>query len=61
MKLALDMARPILEAEEELKGPVSDDRIYDVVLAATGDEEVASAALTERILQRQRRNETVDI
>lgn len=61
MKLALDLARPILDAEEELKGPVADNRLYDAVLAATGDEETASAALSHRIQQRQRANEPVNL
>lgn len=59
--LALETAMPILDAEIELKGEVPDNRIYDVVLVATGDEEVASSALTHRIEQRHRRDEQPDI
>lgn len=49
---------PVLEAEDELKGPVSDARLYDVVLAAYGDEDVAWAALTERRASKLRAGET---
>ena len=51
----------MLEAEEELKGPVADNRLHAVVLAATGSEEAASAALTYRVEQRLRRGEPQDI
>lgn len=44
---------PVLEAEDELRGPVSDQRLYDVVLRATGSEEAASAAMVQRILDKK--------
>ena len=59
--LALDHSMPIIEAEQELKGPVSDARLYDVVLAAYGDEDVAWAAQSARIADRLRNREAVDI
>lgn len=52
---------PILKAEDELEGPVADSRLYDVVLAATGSKDVAGAALSHRIKERLRRNETPDV
>lgn len=53
MKLALESALPALEAEDEIRrGKVADDRVYDVVLAATGSEELASRAHAERIMLR---------
>lgn len=48
---------PALEAEDELKKPVPDDRVYDLVLAATGDEDQAADALSKRIADRLRKNE----
>ena len=57
MKLVLERAMFILEAEEELKKPVPDGRVYDLVLAATGSEEKASAAMSQRIAYRLRRGE----
>jgi hypothetical protein len=59
--LALERSMPILEAEDELKGPVADSRLYDVVLAATGDEEVAWDAQMQRVADRLRKNETPDV
>jgi len=59
--LALEQARPVLIAEEELKGPVADERVYDVVLAAYGDEEMAWAARNTRIADRLRAKETPQI
>ena len=47
----------VIEAEDAMKDFVPDDRVYDVVLAATGSEERASAALTARLAERLRRNE----
>lgn len=52
---------PILEAEDELKGPVADSRLYDVVLAAYGDEDVAHEASMARVADRLRKHETPDI
>jgi hypothetical protein len=50
---------PAIEADEELRaGPVPDAKLYDLVLAATGSEERAAAALSGRIALRNRRNET---
>lgn len=51
----------MLEAEDEIRrGRVPDDRVFDVVLAATGREDLASRAHAERIMARMRRNETPD-
>lgn len=50
----------ILQAEEELadyRHEVPDARVDEVVLAATGSEEKAEAALRRRINERLRRNE----
>ena len=58
---ALHLALPILQAEDELRAGASDDRIYDLVLLATGSEEAASAALTARVEERLRNNETPDV
>ncbi len=51
----------VLEAEEELKAGVSDDRVYDVVLAASGSEERAAASLSARIMSRLRQNEKPEV
>lgn len=49
-------------AEEKLaRGDVPDDQVYDLVLAATGSEEMAAAALTARCMWRLRRNETPQV
>lgn len=40
---------------------VADDRVYDVVLAATGSEERASRALQARIEAKLRRGEKPDV
>lgn len=59
MRIALEAALPVLRAEEELAaGGVADDRLYDVVLAATGSEDAAHAAREERVRVRLRRGET---
>ena len=59
--LALEGAMEVLEAERELKkGDVPDHRVYDLVLAATGSEERAEAALQERIKARNRRHERTE-
>jgi hypothetical protein len=50
-------AMDTIEAEEELKQPVSDGRLYELVLRATGDEELAASELYNRIKYRQMRNE----
>lgn len=54
----------ILEAEEELAGaygPVPDQRVYDLVLLATGSEERASAALAARYMARMKNNEMPEV
>ncbi len=51
----------VLDAEEALKHPVPDSRVYDVVLAATGDEEAAWSARNERIMTRLKNRETPDL
>ncbi len=43
----------VLKAEEELEAGVADDRVYDVVLAATGSKDMAADALSARIAARQ--------
>ena len=58
VKLALEANRPILEAEDELRAGCSDDRLYDLMILATGSEEAASQALTDRIAERLRRGES---
>jgi hypothetical protein len=47
----------ILEAEAELKKPVPDAKVYDLILRVTGSEEKAAAAMSERIAYRLRREE----
>lgn len=55
-KIALAGHMVTLKAEEELaEGNVSDERVYDVVLAATGSEERASSAYTARLAWRMER------
>jgi hypothetical protein len=49
----------VIEAEEELKRPVDDDdRLYVLVLRATGSEARAAAALAARFMARLKANET---
>lgn len=60
-KLALLLARPVLEAEERLVG-CRDDEVYDLTMTATGgDEEAAAAAMTDRAAWRLSRNQTPDM
>jgi hypothetical protein len=57
-KLALEAALPALQAEEELaRGEVADNRLYDLVMLATGSADAASAALEARVAERLRRGE----
>lgn len=56
-KLALEAARDILDAEDELRQPVPDDRVYALVLKLTGSEDAAAEALSERIAHRLRSGE----
>jgi hypothetical protein len=51
----------VLEAEDKLKGPVDDAQVYDLVLRATGSESRAAAALSARLAERLKANETPDI
>lgn len=51
----------VLEAEEALAAGCPDHRVYDLVLAATGSKERASAALADRIARVQSRGEVADI
>ncbi len=60
-KIVLAENMKALEAEDELRAGCPDNRVYDLVLAATGSEERASAALAERIADVQRRGGTADI
>lgn len=60
-KLALDLARPVLQAEDRLRAGCADDEVYDLTLAATGDEEQASAAATARAACRLRQGGTPDV
>jgi len=51
-----------IEATERLKsGNVADSEIYDVVLKATGDDRIASKALSNRIRSRQERGEKTNV
>ena len=59
--LSLEHSMPIIDAENELKGPVSDARLYNVVLAAYGDEDVAWAAQTARVADKLRNREPVEL
>ena len=56
-KLALEACRDVLDAEDELKAPVPDDRVYDLVLAVTGSTDAAAEALSARIAHRLRSGE----
>ena len=57
----LDANRHILEAEERLKaGGVEDDDLYDLVLLATGDAEIAESALYARMRMRALNSPTVN-
>ncbi len=60
-KLALELNRPILDAERRLRAGCDDGEVYDLMLTATGDEEAASQALAERIAHRLRQNQTPDV
>jgi hypothetical protein len=58
-RFQLETAMPLLRAEEELaSGTVEDNRLYDLVLLATGSKDAASAALEARVAERLRRGET---
>lgn len=62
--MRLEAAMDILSAEEELAGrygPMADSRVYDLVLAITGDEERASAAQAERYAAVLRRGGTPEV
>jgi hypothetical protein len=49
---------PTLEAEERLKaGPVGDAELFDLILAATGSEDAALDAVSERLMERLRNGE----
>jgi len=48
-KLALELNRPVLEAERRLRAGCRDDEVYGLMLTATGDEDAAAAAYTERL------------
>jgi hypothetical protein len=61
VKLALEANRPVLEARAALKDDVPDNRVYALVLTATGSEELASDALSARIADRLRRKQPVDL
>jgi len=60
-KLALELNLPILDAEERLRTGCADDEVYSLMLAATGSEDEASAALTERVSWRLKKNQTPDV
>jgi hypothetical protein len=51
----------VLQAEDELRGDVPDARVYDLVLAATGSEDVAAEALKARIGARLRAGERPEV
>lgn len=48
---------PRLKAIEALEAGVPDDRLYDVVLAATGSKVAASNAMSQRMADRMRHGE----
>lgn len=51
-----------LEAEDEIAaGDVPDQRVYDLVLAATGSKDRAGEALAARIAERLKRNEKPNV
>lgn len=56
-KLVLEANRDVLAAEHELRQPVPDDRVYDLVLAVTGSKDAAAEALSARIAHRLRSGE----
>lgn len=51
----------ILKAEEEMQSGVRDADVYETVLAATGSEERAGEAESERIAAVMKRGETPDV
>lgn len=61
VQLALDGCRDVLEAEDELRQPVPDGRVYDLVLKLTGSEDAAAEALAARIAARLRSGEKADV
>lgn len=59
MQDSLRRCQPVIEAEDMLAqaGEIPDGQLYDVVLAATGDEDAAELALRRRIGARLERGE----
>jgi hypothetical protein len=58
----LERNRQIIEAEERLKtGEVGDEDLYDVVLLATGDVEVAEESLYARMRIRAKQAPTMNL
>lgn len=60
-KLALECSRDVLAAEDELKEPVPDDRVYDLILTVTGSTDAAEEALKARIAHRLRSGEKAEV
>ncbi len=60
-KLALELNRPVLDAERRLRAGCPDDQVYDLVLTVTGDPDAASAAYAERIAAVMKRGGTPDV
>lgn len=60
-RLALDMARPAIEARDRLRAGCRDAEVYDLVLAVTGSEEQASEAYASRIAARLKRGERPEV
>jgi hypothetical protein len=59
-KLRLELAMPILEAEDRLKaGLVPDEAIFDTVLLVTGSRDAAEAATIARMNARLDRGQRV--
>lgn len=50
-----------LIAEERLRAGCGDDEVYDLVLQATGSEELASDALSARIMKKLRQGDTPEV
>lgn len=60
-KLVLEANMAAIEADDVMRQGVADDRVYDVVLAATGSVKRAEEALRDRIAWRLRRGEKAKV
>lgn len=61
VKLALELNRPVIEAQDALKGPVADDQLFDLMLAAGYSRDEASDALSARVADKLRHNQQVNL